>query len=195
MACVSYGTPPPCFSSFSSFPGVLLICSVDLVHAQIHVSEGRSLPDLGLRQENIRINGCAIQCRVTTEDPARSFQPDTGRIEVGDGASVTQLQPGLRFFTASHGAQVMTQGSRCSCLEHVGAQDCPRVREDHSTESQQKAILGMGADQLRGQLWAPRCEALALMPRWSLSCLLSGMRGGWQGRTCGEQGVGISVAG
>lgn len=57
-------------------------CSVDLVHAQIHVAEGRSLPDLGLRQENIRINGCAIQCRVTTEDPARSFQPDTGRIEV-----------------------------------------------------------------------------------------------------------------
>ena len=57
--------------------------SVDQVHAQIHVAEGRSLPDLGLRQENIRINGCAIQCRVTTEDPARSFQPDTGRIEVG----------------------------------------------------------------------------------------------------------------
>uniref|UniRef100_F1RUV5 Pyruvate carboxylase n=1 Tax=Sus scrofa TaxID=9823 RepID=F1RUV5_PIG len=64
---------------------------VDLVHAQIHVAEGRSLPDLGLRQENIRINGCAIQCRVTTEDPARSFQPDTGRIEVfrsGEGMGI-----------------------------------------------------------------------------------------------------------
>lgn len=68
----------PCLTLPSSLPP----CSVDLVHAQIHVAEGRSLPDLGLRQENIRINGCAIQCRVTTEDPARSFQPDTGRIEV-----------------------------------------------------------------------------------------------------------------
>jgi hypothetical protein len=68
-------------------------CSVDLVHAQIHVAEGRSLPDLGLRQENIRINGCAIQCRVTTEDPARSFQPDTGRIEVGDVSG--DMMPGL----------------------------------------------------------------------------------------------------
>ncbi|XP_075425855.1 pyruvate carboxylase, mitochondrial-like isoform X1 [Ascaphus truei] len=58
------------------------ITDVDLVHAQIHVAEGRSLPELGLKQENIRINGCAIQCRVTTEDPARGFQPDTGRIEV-----------------------------------------------------------------------------------------------------------------
>nr|XP_008532278.1 PREDICTED: pyruvate carboxylase, mitochondrial [Equus przewalskii] len=36
-------------------------------------------------------NGCAIQCRVTTEDPARSFQPDTGRIEVfrsGEGMGI-----------------------------------------------------------------------------------------------------------
>lgn len=88
MACVSHRSPPQCLTSFSSFPGGLLIYSVDLVHAQIHVSEGRSLPDLGLRQENIRINGCAIQCRVTTEDPARSFQPDTGRIEVGNISKV-----------------------------------------------------------------------------------------------------------
>lgn len=57
--------------------------SVDLVHAQLRVCEGRSLPELGLKQDRIRVNGCAIQVRVTTEDPARGFQPDTGRIEVG----------------------------------------------------------------------------------------------------------------
>lgn len=56
---------------------------MDLVHAQLHVCEGRSLPELNLKQDKIRVNGCAIQCRVTTEDPARGFQPDTGRIEVG----------------------------------------------------------------------------------------------------------------
>lgn len=78
-ACGLPSSPIPCLTLRSFSP----TCSVDLVHAQIHVAEGRSLPDLGLRQENIRINGCAIQCRVTTEDPARSFQPDTGRIEVG----------------------------------------------------------------------------------------------------------------
>lgn len=59
-----------------------LLHSVDLVHAQLHVCEGRSLPELNLKQDKIRVNGCAIQCRVTTEDPARGFQPDTGRIEV-----------------------------------------------------------------------------------------------------------------
>nr|XP_033810226.1 pyruvate carboxylase, mitochondrial isoform X2 [Geotrypetes seraphini]XP_033810228.1 pyruvate carboxylase, mitochondrial isoform X2 [Geotrypetes seraphini]XP_033810229.1 pyruvate carboxylase, mitochondrial isoform X2 [Geotrypetes seraphini] len=67
------------------------ITDVDLVHAQIHVAEGKSLPELGLQQDSIRINGCAIQCRVTTEDPARGFQPDTGRIEVfrsGEGMGI-----------------------------------------------------------------------------------------------------------
>ncbi|KAF1572767.1 UNVERIFIED_CONTAM: Pyruvate carboxylase, mitochondrial, partial [Eudyptes pachyrhynchus] len=67
------------------------ITDVDLVHAQLQVAAGRSLPELGLRQESIRVNGCAIQCRVTTEDPARGFQPDTGRIEVfrsGEGMGI-----------------------------------------------------------------------------------------------------------
>ncbi|RXN35427.1 pyruvate mitochondrial-like protein [Labeo rohita] len=65
--------------------------SVDLVHAQLRVCEGRSLPELGLEQDKIQINGCAIQCRVTTEDPSRGFQPDTGRIEVfrsGEGMGI-----------------------------------------------------------------------------------------------------------
>ncbi|KAM3590817.1 uncharacterized protein V6R79_017060 [Siganus canaliculatus] len=67
------------------------ITDVDLVHAQLHVCEGRSLPELNLKQDKIRVNGCAIQCRVTTEDPGRGFQPDTGRIEVfrsGEGMGI-----------------------------------------------------------------------------------------------------------
>merc|ERR1712142_368214 len=58
------------------------VTGVDLVQTQIKVAEGQLLPDLGLVQENIATHGSAIQCRVTTEDPAKSFQPDTGRIEV-----------------------------------------------------------------------------------------------------------------
>jgi len=58
------------------------VTGVDLVQTQIKVAEGQLLPDLGLVQENIATHGSAIQCRVTTEDPALNFQPDTGRIEV-----------------------------------------------------------------------------------------------------------------
>lgn len=52
------------------------------MQSQIRVAEGWSLPQMGLQQRDIGLNGCAIQCRMTTEDPARNFQPDTGRIEV-----------------------------------------------------------------------------------------------------------------
>jgi pyruvate carboxylase len=58
------------------------ITGVDIVSAQIQIALGASLSDLGLTQEKIALRGCTIQCRVTTEDPYRNFQPDTGRIEV-----------------------------------------------------------------------------------------------------------------
>jgi len=58
------------------------VTGVDLVQTQIKVAEGRLLSDLGLSQAEIGTHGSAIQCRVTTEDPAKGFQPDTGRIEV-----------------------------------------------------------------------------------------------------------------
>uniref|UniRef100_A0A7E4VII3 Pyruvate carboxylase n=2 Tax=Panagrellus redivivus TaxID=6233 RepID=A0A7E4VII3_PANRE len=67
------------------------ITGVDLVQAQIRVAEGKSLEELKLTQDNIHIHGTAIQCRVTTEDPALGFQPDSGRIEVfrsGEGMGI-----------------------------------------------------------------------------------------------------------
>jgi len=55
------------------------------------LKEGLTLPELKLDQHRIVVQGCAIQCRVTTEDPAKNFQPDTGRIEVfrsGEGMGI-----------------------------------------------------------------------------------------------------------
>ncbi|MGH3557855.1 MAG: pyruvate carboxylase [Mycobacterium sp.] len=56
------------------------ITDVDLVSAQLRVAAGETLDDLGLRQEAIAPHGAALQCRITTEDPANGFRPDTGRI-------------------------------------------------------------------------------------------------------------------
>lgn len=67
------------------------ITGIDLVQSQIRIAEGMTLPELGMTQENITAQGCAIQCRVTTEDPAKGFQPDTGRLEVfrsGEGMGI-----------------------------------------------------------------------------------------------------------
>lgn len=56
------------------------ITDVDLVQSQLRIAAGESLADLGLSQDAIRIRGAALQCRITTEDPANGFRPDTGRI-------------------------------------------------------------------------------------------------------------------
>ncbi|CAH1985210.1 unnamed protein product [Acanthoscelides obtectus] len=67
------------------------ITGIDLVQSQIRVAEGMTLPELGIVQDKIKPLGFAIQCRVTTEDPAKNFQPDTGRIEVfrsGEGMGI-----------------------------------------------------------------------------------------------------------
>lgn len=56
------------------------ITDVDLVQAQLRIASGETLADLGLSQDKIRIHGAALQCRITTEDPANGFRPDTGRI-------------------------------------------------------------------------------------------------------------------
>src|SRR5277367_6468033 len=56
------------------------ITDVDLVSSQLRIASGETLDDLGLQQQNIRPHGAALQCRITTEDPANGFRPDTGRI-------------------------------------------------------------------------------------------------------------------
>lgn len=56
------------------------ITDVDLVGAQLRVASGQALPDLRLTQDAISIRGAALQCRITTEDPANGFRPDVGRI-------------------------------------------------------------------------------------------------------------------
>ncbi|KQX06699.1 MULTISPECIES: pyruvate carboxylase [unclassified Leifsonia] len=56
------------------------VTDVDLVQSQIRIAAGESLADLGLQQENIKLRGAALQCRITTEDPTAGFRPDTGKI-------------------------------------------------------------------------------------------------------------------
>lgn len=79
------------------------VTGIDLVQTQIKVAEGSTLQELGLEQDLIQANGCSLQCRVTTEDPAREFAPDTGRIEVfrsGEGFGIRL--DGAAAFTGAH---------------------------------------------------------------------------------------------
>ncbi|WP_422936329.1 pyruvate carboxylase [Sinomonas sp. P47F7] len=56
------------------------VTDVDLVQAQLRIASGETLADLGLTQDSIQLKGAALQCRITTEDPANGFRPDVGKI-------------------------------------------------------------------------------------------------------------------
>jgi len=60
-----------------------VVTGVDLVRSQILIAQGHRLdsPALSLpRQDEVPRNGYAVQCRITTEDPANKFTPDYGKI-------------------------------------------------------------------------------------------------------------------
>lgn len=61
-----------------------LITGIDIVQSQIFISAGELMSSENIdikSQETVTKSGYAIQCRVTTEDPANNFMPDTGEIE------------------------------------------------------------------------------------------------------------------
>ncbi|MFC0217692.1 pyruvate carboxylase [Pseudochelatococcus lubricantis] len=66
------------------------VTGLDIVKAQIHVAEGGhvgNVAETGIPpQEQIRLNGHALQCRITTENPENNFIPDYGRITAYRGA-------------------------------------------------------------------------------------------------------------
>ena len=80
------------------------ITDVDLVHTQIRIAAGETLEGLGLSQDTITPRGFALQCRITTEDPAADFRPDTGKITTyrSPGGAGIRLDGG----TVSQGAQI-----------------------------------------------------------------------------------------
>src|SRR3984893_6680352 len=61
-----------------------MVTGIDIVQAQIQIAQGFNLhgPEMNLpRQKDISLHGYALQCRVTTEDPANGFLPDYGKIQ------------------------------------------------------------------------------------------------------------------
>ena len=56
------------------------VTDVDLVQSQMRIASGQTLKELGLQQGDLHLRGAALQCRITTEDPAAGFRPDTGKI-------------------------------------------------------------------------------------------------------------------
>ena len=93
------------------------ITDVDLVQAQMRVASGQRLTDLGLTQDSIRIRGAALQCRITTEDPANEFRPDTGRITTyrSPGGAGVRLDGGTTYTGAEVSAHFDSMLTKLTC--------------------------------------------------------------------------------
>ena len=87
-----------------------IITNIDLVKEQISVAAGNKL---SLKQENVRINGHAIECRINAENP-QTFVPSAGKIIAYHPAS----GPGVRVDSAAY-AGYSIQIGRASCRERV----------------------------------------------------------------------------
>ncbi len=71
------------------------VTGIDIVRAQILIAEGKSLTEATgcASQYDVKLDGHALQCRVTTEDPMNNFIPDYGRIQMYRSAT----GPGIRL--------------------------------------------------------------------------------------------------
>jgi pyruvate carboxylase len=93
------------------------ITGIDIVAAQIQIAAGATLEQLGLTQDRISTRGFAIQCRITTEDPANGFSPDTGKIEVyrSAGGNGVRLDGGNGFAGAIITPHYDSMLTKCTC--------------------------------------------------------------------------------
>jgi acetyl-CoA carboxylase biotin carboxylase subunit len=60
-------------------PATEMITGIDIVKEQIRISRGRPLR---YKQEDVRINGWSLECRINAEDPYNRFTPSTGKIQL-----------------------------------------------------------------------------------------------------------------
>ncbi len=93
------------------------VTDVDLVRSQMRIAAGETLADLGLRQEDMRLRGAALQCRITTEDPANGFRPDTGKITTyrSPGGAGVRLDGGTTYTGAEVSAHFDSMLTKLTC--------------------------------------------------------------------------------
>lgn len=103
-----------------------MVTGVDIIKTQLYIADGYKLsdPEIGLGdQSKIRCNGFAMQCRITTEDPANGFKPDYGtlityRNATGFGVRLDEgsTYPGMKIspFFDSMLVKVSTSGNDLS---------------------------------------------------------------------------------
>jgi pyruvate carboxylase len=106
------------------------VTDVDLVQSQLRIASGESLADLGLDQDAIVLRGAALQCRITTEDPANNFRPDTGRITTyrSPGGAGIRLDGGTTYTGAEVSPHFDSMLAKLTCRGRTFEKAVERAR-------------------------------------------------------------------
>jgi pyruvate carboxylase len=106
------------------------VTDVDLVRAQMRIASGETLAGLGLSQDRITLRGAALQCRITTEDPANGFRPDTGVITTyrSPGGAGIRLDGGTTYTGAEVSAHFDSMLTKLTCRGRDFATAVERAR-------------------------------------------------------------------
>ncbi|PXY26085.1 pyruvate carboxylase [Prauserella sp. PE36] len=106
------------------------VTDVDLVQSQLRIASGETLADLDLAQEKVYLRGAAMQCRITTEDPANGFRPDTGMISAyrSPGGSGIRLDGGTAFSGTEISAHFDSMLVKLTCRGRTFATAVGRAR-------------------------------------------------------------------
>ena len=148
-----------------------MLSGLDLVELQLRVAAGAPL---GLRQEDVALEGHALECRINAEDPYDGFRPAPGRIErwvspVGEGIRVdTHVASGYEVppFYDSLICKVIAHGANrdVACDRMIGALENLICEGIATTVPMHRAILESaafrgGAYDTSGIPGWPRSEA------------------------------------
>ncbi|MCA3562074.1 MAG: acetyl-CoA carboxylase biotin carboxylase subunit [Aestuariivirga sp.] len=134
-------------------PVTEMITGIDLVREMIRICGGEPL---SIRQEDVRINGHAIEVRINAEDPARNFQPAPGtvtalRIPGGPGTRFdTMLYQGYQvppFYDSLLGKLIVWDGTRSGAiarmaraLDELGVEGLPTTKPLHQLLARDASI-------------------------------------------------------
>ncbi|SFC85033.1 pyruvate carboxylase [Nocardioides terrae] len=106
------------------------VTDVDLVQSQMRIASGETLANLGLSQETVHLRGAALQCRITTEDPANNFRPDTGVITTyrSPGGAGIRVDGGTTYSGAEINAHFDSMLAKLTCRGRTFADAVRRSR-------------------------------------------------------------------
>lgn len=150
-------------------PVTEMVTGIDLVKWQIRVATGQPL---SFAQEDIHLNGCAIECRINAENPAMGFRPSCGKISllhipggpwVRFDSAIYQDYVVPPFYDSMIGKLIVHAKTREEAIRKMQAALCELVIEGIDHNSQLQMDILRADDFLKGNYYTDLLQRASLV--------------------------------